>query len=504
MSALPRTLVGAGGRLIQAGRWQVARRSYASSAREKQGSSSSKSYSPRTILAFQAASGLAAGLTIALYPGWRDSRSTVQCESESDDKLMVDRRGHDVEVLQRKTTVQNTLGDAHDPTRPKEFDDPNHPMRIRMSTWVMELQDRIVRGLEDIEASAAPNSYNSSADAPKFKRDHWLRPQGGEGASCVMHGGRVFEKGGVNVSVVHGVLKPAAIRQMKAEHKTLLNIAEEDKDKSLPFFAAGISIVIHPWNPHTPTIHMNYRYFEVDKPGTVRDGSGSEEPLAWWFGGGSDLTPSYLYPEDATWFHNSIKTRADGFHTAYYPAWKKWADKYFYIPHRAESRGVGGIFFDDLTTESEIHSAPGKRIKGGSSSPLGTWLTNIVPTALAPNTAPANPSPSANEIFDMIKHLSSGFLDSYVPIVKKRMSTPFTEEERRWQLLRRGRYVEFNLVHDRGTKFGLFAPGARIESILMSLPATANWEYMSEMGAPGSGTREEELIKVLKEPRDWA
>lgn len=211
----------------------------------------------------------------------------------------------------------------------------------RMSTWVMNLQDEIVNGLEKLEASVPPNEHNSSLTPPVFARDHWLRPQGGEGSSCVIKGGRVFEKGGVNVSVVHGTLPPAAIRQMRADHKSL-NIPDEDKDKSLPFFAAGISIVLHPWNPHAPTIHMNYRYFELDRASTpanaldttsgVSTDAGKDlEPVAWWFGGGSDLTPNYLYPEDATSFHNSIKSRADSHHTAYYPEWKKWADKYFYV-----------------------------------------------------------------------------------------------------------------------------------------------------------------------------
>jgi len=375
----------------------------------------------------------------------------------------------------------HTESDAHS-VRPMESPSKRIILMIlihlhRMSTWVMELQDRIVKGLEELEASVPPNEHAPAMQAPTFERDHWLRPQGGEGSSCVIRGGRVFEKGGVNVSVVHGKLPPAAIRQMRADHKSL-KISEEDKDKSMPFFAAGISIVLHPWNPHAPTIHMNYRYFEVDRPETPKDAldttSGSStaagfaaEPVAWWFGGGSDLTPSYLYPEDAEHFHNSIKSATDAHHTAYYPAWKKWADKYFYvsqyrrqgnirsnrtssqIPHRGECRGVGGIFFDDLTTESEIHAQSGQKT-----------VRNL------PHEEPIR-EPSANQIFDIVKSMSNGFLDSYVPIIKRRIHTPVTDDERRWQLMRRGRYVEFNLVYDRGTKFGLNTPGARIESILM-------------------------------------
>lgn len=410
-----------------------------------------------------------------------------------------------------------------------------NPMRIRMSTWVMALQDHIVQGLEQLEASVPPNTYNASPTAPTFHRDHWLRPQGGEGSSCVLANGRVFEKAGVNVSVVHGVLPPAAIRQMKADHKSLV----VDGTTSLPFFAAGISIVLHPWNPHAPTVHLNYRYFEVDPPATSQDsldvGSAqpsTREPLAWWFGGGSDLTPSYLYPEDAAHFHNTLKRAADAHDERYFPVWKKWCDKYFYIPHRGESRGVGGIFFDDLTSSSEVH-AVGKEagvvartvsVGKDELERIKAKIESILPSGHrhAVEPTPAASEPTANDIFRLVQTMSSSFLDSYVPIMQRRIHMPYTEEERRWQLLRRGRYVEFNLVHDRGTKFGLFTPGARIESILMrcvspsicsfqadpfcvsSLPQTARWEYMSDMGAEGSGTREEELMKVLKNPRDWA
>lgn len=303
-------------------------------------------------------------------------------------------------------------------------------MRIRMSQYVMHLQDTIVAALERIEASVPPTAASPSFTAPTFHRDHWLRPQGGEGSSCVLAGGRVFEKAGVNVSVVHGTLPPAAVRQMKADHKSLTA-----GDQALPFFAAGISIVLHPWNPHAPTVHMNYRYFEVDQPGAPADAP----PLAWWFGGGSDLTPSYLYPEDAEHFHCTLRDAAARHDARYYPAWKQWCDKYFWITHRGEARGVGGIFFDDLTSSSEIH-AP-----GGDS----------------------HAQPSQDDVFALVRSMGASFLPSYLPILRRRIDTPSTDQERRWQLMRRGRYVEFNLVHDRGTKFGLMTPGARIESILM-------------------------------------
>ena len=317
-------------------------------------------------------------------------------------------------------------------------------MRIRMATWVKSLQDHIVTTLEAIEAAHPPlpaadsptaahsphavspssSPVATSSSPPKFLRDTWIRPEGGEGSSCVLANGRVFEKAGVNVSIVHGSLPPAAQKQMRADHASL-----PLSDRAMPFFATGISIVIHPRNPHVPTVHLNYRYFELDNP----DVPGGE-PVAWWFGGGTDLTPSYVDQGDITHFHSTLKDACDRHDAAYWKEFKPWCDRYFTIPHRGESRGVGGIFFDDLTTSSAIHGAT---------------------------------APSKDKIFEYVKDVSSAFLPAYVPIVWKNKDKPWTEEERRWQLLRRGRYVEFNLVYDRGTKFGLMTPGARIESILM-------------------------------------
>jgi coproporphyrinogen III oxidase len=328
-------------------------------------------------------------------------------------------------------------------------------MRIRMATWVTNLQDHIVTTLEGLEAAAPPDGEH---DAQTFLRDHWIRPTGGEGSSCVLAGGRVFEKAGVNVSVVEGKLSKGAQMQMRNDHDSI-----PVSDEPLPYFATGVSIVIHPRSPHVPTVHMNYRYFELcDKSGKT---------VAWWFGGGTDLTPNYLYPEDAVHFHDTLKEACDKHDKAYYPEYKAWCDKYFYLPHRGETRGVGGIFFDDLTNTSAIHKEH-----------------NL----------------SQEDVFSFVKSASSAFLPAYVPIVKKRLPIKYTEEERKWQLLRRGRYVEFNLLYDRGTKFGLNIPGARVESILMSLPEVARWEYMNKTGAPGSGTREEKLLDALKKPREWA
>ncbi|KAG6808870.1 hypothetical protein H0H92_002519 [Tricholoma furcatifolium] len=345
-------------------------------------------------------------------------------------------------------------------------------MRQQVEEYIVSLQDTIVSAFETLDPAA-----------PKFKRDSWVRTQGGRGQSCVfacpddasITHETVLEKAGVNISIVHGVLPPAAVKQMRADHTSM---PLPDRPDGLPFFAAGISLVIHPRNPHAPTVHANYRYFEITEP-VEKDQPAPEEPevLAWWFGGGCDLTPTYLYEEDAVHFHSTLKSACDKHGSQLYPCFKKWCDEYFYIPHRGETRGIGGLFFDDL------NEGPHARLPSANS---------------AEDTArPVSPA----EIFVLIQDLGNAFAPSYFPILKSRMSLPFTSQERRWQLLRRGRYVEFNLVYDRGTKFGLMTPGARIESILMSLPETARWEYMTEMGA--EGTEEAKIVDVLKKPREW-
>ncbi|EJU06047.1 Coproporphyrinogen oxidase [Dacryopinax primogenitus] len=334
-------------------------------------------------------------------------------------------------------------------------------MRDRMTTYIKTLQREITSALNTLDQDHS------------FKEDHWVRAEGGMGNSCTIQGGKVFEKAGVNISVVHGMLPPAAIQQMRANHSEI--DYDPKSGKHLPFFAAGISLVIHPRNPHAPTMHANYRYFEIDHPPTEEGGEAKvgETPMAWWFGGGCDLTPSYLYEEDAVHFHTTTKAACDPFGPEIYPLFKKWCDEYFYITHRQEARGLGGIFFDDLS------AGPHARIPE---------------VAKKPNTP--------EEIFAFIQSAGNAIVPSYLPIVAKRKDTPYTDEQRRWQLIRRGRYVEFNLVYDRGTKFGLQTPGARIESILMSLPETARWEYMSEMGK--EGTEEGRLMALLTTPRDWA
>lgn len=360
------------------------------------------------------------------------------------------------------------------------------PMRERMEEYINDLQNRIVTAFEELDPKSPP-----------FKRDSWVRSQGGTGRSCVFaapvvddesaaHHQSVLEKAGVNISVVHGVLPPAAIRQMRADHTSM---PLPDRKEGLPFFAAGLSLVVHPRNPHAPTVHCNYRYFEITEPVEDEDGDDEDEDvdveegappkkqgkvLAWWFGGGCDLTPSYLYEEDAIHFHKTLKDACDKHGPDLYPTFKRWCDEYFYIVHRDESRGVGGIFFDDL---------------------------NQGPHLRFPSSKAKRPS-SPEELFAFVKDLGDSFIPSYIPILAKRHSQPYTPRQRRWQLIRRGRYVEFNLVYDRGTKFGLMTPGARIESILMSLPETARWEYMSEMGQE-EGSEEAKLLHVLKHPKEW-
>ncbi|KAJ7644203.1 coproporphyrinogen III oxidase [Roridomyces roridus] len=343
------------------------------------------------------------------------------------------------------------------------------PMRQQVERYILSLQDEIVSGFEALD----PN-------APPFKRDSWVRPQGGSGQSCVFAlppsedgaeaaSQTILEKAGVNISIVHGTLPPAAIKQMRADHTSMP--LPENPEGGLPFFAAGLSLVVHPRNPNAPTIHANYRYFEITEPASE---AGTEEPklLAWWFGGGSDLTPSYLFEEDAQHFHETLKTTCDAHGIGLFPAFKKWCDEYFYIPHRSESRGIGGIFFDDLNAGSHV------RLQDSDKRPR-----------------------TPEEIFVLIQALGNAFLPSYLPILSRRHSLPYTPLQRRWQLIRRGRYVEFNLVVDRGTKFGLMTPGARIESILMSLPEVARWEYMTDLG--GEGTEEGKLMEVLRTPRNW-
>ena len=317
----------------------------------------------------------------------------------------------------------------------KQLQENHHLMRSKMEILIMETQFKVCQAIEKLET------------LKKFKVDKWSKENNtGGGVTCVMQDGEVFEKAGVNVSVVCGSLSEAAEKQMRSTRGKKFNRHE---DGTLPFVAMGVSSVVHPTNPHCPTIHFNYRYFEV---------TNLDQSKTWWFGGGTDLTPMYLDEADVKLFHNELKSACDKHNDSYYPDYKKWCDKYFHIPIRGECRGVGGIFFDDLETED-------------------------------PATA-----------FEFIKSCTKAIIPCYVPIIEKNKSKQFSTEEKRWQQVRRGRYVEFNLIYDRGTKFGFNTPGARIESILMSLPLTSRWEYMHE---PEEGSKEYDLWQVLKNPRDW-
>jgi coproporphyrinogen III oxidase len=273
-----------------------------------------------------------------------------------------------------------------------------------------------------------------------FRRELWTRAGGGGGESRTLRGGRAFESAGVNVSVVHGFLP--------AELTELTGTAQQAG--SVRFWATGVSVVIHPRNPMVPTMHANYRYFELQRaPDTA--------PCAWWFGGGSDLTPSYLFEQDARHFHGVLRAACDAHDSAYYPLFKEQCDKYFLLPHRGECRGVGGIFFDRL----------------------------------------ADRSPRA--VLAFVASCADAIVPAYFPIVERRLDQPFTRRHRSWQGLRRGRYVEFNLLYDRGTHFGL-RTGGRTESVLMSLPPVAHWDDRP----PREGSPEATLVDVLRRPREWA
>ena len=290
--------------------------------------------------------------------------------------------------------------------------------------WFTGLQESICSQLEAVDGKGT------------FIPDAWERPGGGGGVSRVLTGGTIIEKGGVNFSAVHGKTPEAVLKSFQP-------VPSGHPD----FFATGVSIVLHPVNPMVPIIHMNVRYFEMDN-GT------------WWFGGGIDLTPHYINKEDATYFHQQLKTACDAHDPTYYPVFKKWADDYFFLKHRQETRGVGGIFFDYLKDENGF---------------------------------------TKESRFSFVKTVGSLFAPVYSYFMKKNHPLPYGEKEKNWQHVRRGRYVEFNLVWDRGTRFGLDTDG-RTESILMSLPPLATWHYNY---VPPAGSAEEETLSLLKKDINW-
>ena len=270
----------------------------------------------------------------------------------------------------------------------------------------------------------------------EFTTESWDRPEGGGGISRVLAEGDVIEKGGVNFSHVMGAEMPASATQHRPE------LAGRS------FRAMGISVVIHPRNPHAPTSHANVRMFLAEKDG---------EPPVWWMGGGFDLTPYYGYQEDAVSWHSTARAACDPFGSDVYPRLKNWCDDYFFLPHRQEPRGIGGLFYDDLNE----------------------W--------------------GFDQTFAFMRSVGDSYLQAYLPILERRKDAPWTESERQWQLYRRGRYVEFNLVYDRGTLFGLQSNG-RTEAILMSLPPLVRWEYGLQ---PKAGTPEAQLMTDFLTPRDW-
>lgn len=284
------------------------------------------------------------------------------------------------------------------------------------------IQDEICQALEQCDGKG------------KFEKEVWERDGGGGGRTRILQNGNIIERGGVNFSAVYGNLPEVMKNALKVE---------QDE-----FFATGVSIVIHPNHPLVPIIHMNIRYFEM--PGSeVR-----------WFGGGIDLTPHYIFDEDAKFFHNYLKTTCDRFHPDFYLRFKTWADDYFFIKHRNETRGIGGIFYDKLTTDDKLN-----------------W----------------------EQVFEFSKAVGRSFAPIYTELVNRNRNKEFTEMQQQWQYQRRSRYAEFNLVYDAGTKFGLETNG-RIESILMSLPPTAKWVYNFQ-AQPGS--EEEKTLSLLKKGINW-
>lgn len=294
-----------------------------------------------------------------------------------------------------------------------------------ITNWLKELQDTICIALENADGGA------------KFIEENWTREEGGGGRSRVIKNGNVLEKGGVMFSAVHGT--PPKFLFSEKEHSA--------SNAGSQFYATGVSIVLHPASPMVPIIHMNVRYFEMDNG--VR-----------WLGGGIDLTPHYVNEADAKFFHSELKKVCDKHNADYYPKFKKWADDYFFITHRNETRGIGGIFFDRLNYDNEMSFEQN----------LAFW-----------------------------KNIGSAFASIYTELIKRNKDKSFNETNKQWQLLRRGRYVEFNLVYDKGTKFGLESNG-RIESILVSLPLYASWEYNFK---PQPGSEEEKTLSFLKKDISW-
>ena len=299
-------------------------------------------------------------------------------------------------------------------------------MKEKFYNHIVQLQETICKELEKIDGRG------------KFFEDKWVREEGGGGTTKILEEGELIEKGGVNISKVYGILPESMQKQLKTNDNK--------------FFACGLSLVIHPKNPMIPTVHANWRYFEMyDKNGRISD---------CWFGGGQDLTPYYINENDIKHFHSVCKSVCDKHSDDFYFNFKQNCDEYFYNSHRNEARGVGGLFYDYC--------------KETSNKSISQW-------------------------YDFIEDISNNFLNSYIPIVEKRKLIAYSKSQKEWQEVRRGRYVEFNLVHDKGTLFGLKTNG-RIESILMSLPPKVSWRYNFK---PKPNSEESKLLKILKNPVKW-
>lgn len=322
---------------------------------------------------------------------------------------------------------------------------PPADSQARVKQFMMDLQDQICDKLAELDG------------VHPFHEDTWERPEGGGGRSRVLKQGGLLEQGGVNFSEVWGSQLPPSI------------LAQRPEAAGHGFFATGTSMVLHPRNPYVPTVHLNYRYFEA---GPV-----------WWFGGGIDLTPYYPFEEDVVQFHQTLKAACDRHHAQYYPVFKHWCDEYFYLKHRQETRGVGGIFFDYQDGQGQLYRGPDAQ---GPAAQLSQSIGDVEPR-------------SWEDLFAFVQDCGHAFLPSYVPIVEKRQGMDYGNQERQFQLYRRGRYVEFNLVYDRGTIFGLQTNG-RTESILMSLPPLVRWEYSYE---PEADSPEAKLYEVFLKPQDW-
>ncbi|WP_414549519.1 oxygen-dependent coproporphyrinogen oxidase [Anabaena sp. CCY 0017] len=317
--------------------------------------------------------------------------------------------------------------------------------KTRVRQFMQRLQDEISQQLTELDGVS------------KFNEDGWERPEGGGGRSRILRDGAVFEQAGVGFSEVWGDRLPPSI------------LAQRPDAEGHSFYVTGTSMVLHPRNPYVPTVHLNYRYFEA---GPV-----------WWFGGGVDLTPYYPFAEDAKHLHQTLKQACDKHNPEYYPVFKRWCDEYFYLKHRNETRGVGGLFFDYQHSDSGLY---------GGTDPHGA--------AAGYSNQVGKPAPRTwEELFAFVQDCGAAFLPAYVPIVERRHELEYGDRERNFQLYRRGRYVEFNLVYDRGTLFGLQTNG-RTESILMSLPPLVRWEYGYK---PEPNTPEAELYETFLKPQDW-